>query len=61
MRCDRYFRADGKNVMNGYAERMWARYSEVRPNCPPPARPLDMPAPLDAIYTAVILAAGANS
>ena len=28
--------------MTGYAERMWTRYSEVRPNCPPPPRPQDM-------------------
>ena len=47
--------------MNGYAERMWARYSEVTPNCPPPTRMLDMPASLDAIYTAVALAAGAKA
>lgn len=47
--------------MNGYAERRSARYAEVRPNCPPPTRTPDMSEPLDAIFIAIILAAGTNS
>jgi 2-polyprenyl-3-methyl-5-hydroxy-6-metoxy-1,4-benzoquinol methylase len=33
---------EGISVVSGYAERMYARYSEVRPHCSPPSRAQDL-------------------
>jgi 2-polyprenyl-3-methyl-5-hydroxy-6-metoxy-1,4-benzoquinol methylase len=55
LRGHRHIGAEGTNVMNGYAERMWARYAEVRPSCPQPSRAQGLLAGVEPVFRRLYL------